>query len=510
MRKASALFLLMFIPMLIAAQEEEVVQFFYADGAVSSEGPMVNGKPDGYWRTFYPSGQLKSEGNRSNHLLDSLWKFYAEDGRVTQEITYSAEKKHGPRRTYDEEGNLQRVEFFAEDVRVDKIEEYYPSGKMRELIPIDTIGKGLEHGVGHEYDDEDGRVISVITYSNGYVRSRERINRKDKFNQRQGMWRTFHDNMVAHTEGKYKNDKKDGYWKEFDRQGNLVETLKYEMGILVPDPIELTKIDIRKKYHPNAQVKSVGSYLKGVEEGVHRFYTIEGVVESSKIYRNGKVVGEGVVDPEGRRQGDWVEYYDTGEVRSRGKYKDNRREGRWIFYYKDGKVEQEGDYRKGIPDGDWKWTHRNGATWREEVFYEGREDGLSVEYSDTGTVVAKGQYIDGEREGTWIIDVGEHREEGEYRLGQRSGTWKYFYRNEKLKFEGKYTDGREEGVHSQYYMSGQLKESGRYKFGEREGDWTFYNEDGTVRSVVTYERGAVMKVDGYRVPSSSTVNDQEQ
>jgi len=100
------------------------------------------------------------------------------------------------------------------------------------------------------------------------------------------------------------------------------------------------------------------------------------------------------------------------------------------------------------------------------------------------------------REGPWIIDVGEHREEGEYRLGERSGVWKYYYRNEKLKFEGKYTDGREEGTHSQYYMSGQLKVSGRYKFGEKEGDWVYYDEDGTQRSVVTYERGAVVKVDG--------------
>jgi antitoxin component YwqK of YwqJK toxin-antitoxin module len=209
-------------------------------------------------------------------------------------------------------------------------------------------------------DEEDGRIIEVNTYANGYLSGRERLNRKDKFGQRQGMWRTFHSNMVSHEEGRYRNDKKDGYWREYDESGNLVQTLKYENGLLIPEPTELARIDIKRTYHPNAQVKSVGSYLKGTEEGVHRFFSKEGVVESAKVFRAGKVVGEGVVDPEGRRQGKWKEYYDTGELSSEGSYKDNRREGEWVFFYRDGKEEQRGGYRKGLPDGDWRWLHHNG------------------------------------------------------------------------------------------------------------------------------------------------------
>ncbi|MCF8257170.1 MAG: hypothetical protein K9J06_06435 [Flavobacteriales bacterium] len=495
----STLLLFCLFPLLLMAQEAEIVRFYYPDGALSSEGPMVNGRPNGYWRTYYPSGSLKSEGNRSNHQLDSLWSFYAESGVLENEIFYGEDKRNGPARSYDETGSLARVELYRNDVRVDRVEEYYSNGKLRELTPIDSLGSGKEQGLGYEYDEQDGRVISVVTYANGYVRNRERINRKDKFNQRQGVWRTYHDNMVVYTEGKFRSDQKDGYWKEFDKNGNLVQTLKYDNGILIAEPEELAKIDIKKKYYPNAQVSSVGSYVKGVEEGVHRFYSMDGKVESARIYRVGKVIGEGIVDPEGKRQGEWKEFYETGELRSKGRYENNKREGRWVFYYRTGKVEQEGDYRKGLADGEWKWTHPNGMTWREEIFYEGKEEGLAVEYSDTGKVVAKGMYMDGEREGAWLIDVGEHREEGDYRLGQRSGVWKFHYHNNKLKFEGKYVDGREEGVHNQYYSTGQLKLSGRYKFGEMEGDWTEYSEDGTVRTIVTYERGMVVKVDGVNV-----------
>ena len=68
-----------------------------------------------------------------------------------------------------------------------------------------------------------------------------------------------------------------------------------------------------------------------------------------------------------------------------------------------------------------------------------------------------------------------------------------------MKFDGKYVADMEEGVHNQYFEKGKLKLTGRYKFGGKEGDWTEYNEDGTVRTVLTYERNVLVKVDGVGV-----------
>jgi antitoxin component YwqK of YwqJK toxin-antitoxin module len=63
--------------------------FHYPNGKVSSEGFMVNGQPDGYWKTFYEDGTLKSEGNRKNFLLDSAWRFYDDSGKIVVEINYA-------------------------------------------------------------------------------------------------------------------------------------------------------------------------------------------------------------------------------------------------------------------------------------------------------------------------------------------------------------------------------------------------------------------------------------
>ena len=61
---------------------QEIKQFFYPDGSVSSEGTMVNGKPDGYWKSYYQDGTLKSVGKRTNFQLDSIWCFYDEHGNL--------------------------------------------------------------------------------------------------------------------------------------------------------------------------------------------------------------------------------------------------------------------------------------------------------------------------------------------------------------------------------------------------------------------------------------------
>ncbi len=50
--------------------------FRYGNGAISSKGYLMNGKPDKYWISYYPNGIVKSEGNRKNFLLDSVWIFY--------------------------------------------------------------------------------------------------------------------------------------------------------------------------------------------------------------------------------------------------------------------------------------------------------------------------------------------------------------------------------------------------------------------------------------------------
>lgn len=472
-------------------------KFYFKNGKVSSEGTLRDGKPDGYWKTYYENGNLKSEGDRVDYELSGPWKFYNESGVITLEIGYEGGKKNGLRK-YFEEGKLVKQESYKNDLKDGLTTTYYPSGKVHETV---NYVEGRETGIAYEYAEDDGRIISMVTYKNGYVNKKEEINRIDKFGQKQGKWIEFYDNMNPKWEGKFRNDKKDGYFKDYTEEGSLITTTKWKDGILIPDPEELAKLDIKKQYYPDATPKFIGSYNKEVPEGVHRFYSEEGEITASKIFRKGVLMGEGIVDAEGKRQGPWKEYFETGELRSEGEYKDGKRVGPWKHYHANGKIEQTGKYIDGLPDGEWKWYFASGTLRREETYYKGKEDGTSIEYNDTSKIVTKGDYVEGLREGPWVIDVNDHREEGTYRDGQMHGDWKFFDDEGTLVFEGTFVDGQPDGKHTWYYHgSGKVKERGKYIIGSKEGDWVKYFEDGTIMQTITHKNGVETAIDGVKIP----------
>ncbi|MBK9046699.1 MAG: hypothetical protein IPL74_08345 [Bacteroidetes bacterium] len=77
---------------IVTAQETGTVNpngfniFYYPNGAKSSEGNLLNGKPDGIWKAYHENGNLKSEGNRVNGKLEGAWSFLMRMGQRQQSI----------------------------------------------------------------------------------------------------------------------------------------------------------------------------------------------------------------------------------------------------------------------------------------------------------------------------------------------------------------------------------------------------------------------------------------
>ena len=80
------------------------VQYFFESGRVSSEGWMVNNKPDLEWKSYYESGNIKSIGKRKNGELDSIWEFYSETGLREKATTYKNGLRNGKETIFDTKG----------------------------------------------------------------------------------------------------------------------------------------------------------------------------------------------------------------------------------------------------------------------------------------------------------------------------------------------------------------------------------------------------------------------
>ncbi|GAB5538124.1 MAG: hypothetical protein Salg2KO_02270 [Salibacteraceae bacterium] len=485
--------------------------FYFDNGQKSSEGNLQNGKPEGYWKNYYPSGQIKSEGNRLNNQLDSTWIFYTEEGVKKQEIAYENGLRNGVSKKYSIEGFLVSTTPYANDTVHGLKRTYHENGAVKAEIPF---VQGAENGIAYEYN-EAGEIINLRFYKNGILTKQQGINRRDSDGLKKGPWKVFDDEKNVLEEGEYRSGEKDGYWKNYTAKGELIETTKFEEGKQITDAEELSSLDVKERYYTEGdaegQLKFRGTYRESMKHGTHLWFDEQGEIDSAKVYRNDQLIAEGDMTRGGLRENEWIlYYYPTGELKAVGSYSGGYKTGSWEYYFKDGTLEQKGKYdQKGRPDGDWKWYYESGNLLREETFKNGVENGWLIEYSDSGNVITKGEFIGGKEEGEWLYEIGDHQEIGTYEYGVKTGVWKHTYINSgRLKYEGEYFDDLQQGKHIWYYPSGKKMLEGKYVSGIKDGNWSRYYEDGSTMISIEYSSGREVKVDGVKMKETTSGSDE--
>jgi antitoxin component YwqK of YwqJK toxin-antitoxin module len=511
-RKSIFLFLFLFYSGLIIGQDDIIPngynKFYFPSGELSSEGSLRDGKPDGFWKTYFENGKIKSEGNRLDYLLDGKWKFYTEEGIISNTINYQSDKKNGFSEEFDEEGILYKKSYFIDDIK-DSIETtYYTNGAIHTEI---NFVDGLEDGIAFEYASNDGRIITIWKYKKGYLRSTEKINRFDKADRKQGKWKVYYNDGIIRSDGYYKDGKKNGVFKEYDTKGSLIEINKFDEDVIDDEAEESVILDIRSTYYEDGTIKTIGTYKEGKKEGTHRVYDKNGIIIDGFIYKEGIIIGKGIIDEQGFYQGTWKFYFNQDTLQSEGEYEDSKKEGKWTYYYPNGKVKQIGKFKNGKPSGSWYWYYEDGVLHREESYYKGKEDGHSIEYDELENVITEGEYIDGYKEGEWYYKVGDTEEIGSYKDGEKYGKWIIKYDNDKINFKGSFVDGRAQGKHKFYYRNGSIKKYGKYKFGYKDGNWKTYDKEGKLLITITFKRGVEVKIDGVKIsPQSIDLDDIDE
>ncbi len=143
---------------------------------------------------------------------------------------------------------------------------------------------------------------------------------------------------------------KNGYYKVFDKQSNLIQEKTY---------VNDTLNGMEKNYHSNGKISSDFKWVKGEKNGVEKNYDI-----------NGKIEGEFIIE--------------------KGKYN-----GPFKYYFSDGKVKQEGKFINDNIEGELKTYYENGQLKEIVIMVSTKENGSFVEYYPNGKIKAKGSYKDG-------------------------------------------------------------------------------------------------------------------
>ncbi|MDA7803462.1 hypothetical protein N8987_02650 [Crocinitomix sp.] len=263
---------------------------------------------------------------------------------------------------------------------------------------------------------------------------------------------------------------------------------------------ELVIIDLYKGYYPNGKIKLVGGLDNGQKNGIYREYDEEGNIINGYIYQKDTLIAEGIISGYGIYEGEWTYYFKSGAVKAKGAYENSKKEGKWKYYYSNGKLEQEGTFKDNKQSGNWSWYYSNGQLKRKEFYNKDQLlDGTVYEYDSLGNEMTKGDYYNGLQEGDWFYHVGDFKEVGSYSLGYQNGVWRSYYKNGKIAFVGEYNEGEPVGKHVYYYQSGLTKKEGKYLGGEKHGKWRTYDRMGIQTQEIVYKRGEIYRIDGLKI-----------
>ena len=398
---------------------------------------------------------------------------------------------------YNEKGILITEENFINNTKQGKARYFYETGEVKKEMQFDN---NIETGTAYEFG-KDGRLITIEEFKGGRSITNEEINRFDENGNKTGKWIEYYSTNKIKKEENYRNGIKDGIVKEYDENGNLKALVQFNNGEENDSVQEFVFIDIRTEYYDNGQPKLVGGYANEKKQGIFREYDRDsGKIINSYIYDQDVKLSEGIIDNYGIYKGKWKIFYKTGELKEEGEFIEGIKEGEWKYYYSNGVLEQKGKYVKGKTHGAWIWYYPNSKKHREEIFRYGKEEGLVLEYDSLGKVITSGEYISGLKEGNWYYDLGDHLETGKYTGGERDSDWEYVFKeNGKTAFKGKYKNGLAEGKHTYYYKNGKIDMQGKYKNGLKHGAWTKYDPDGTVNFIITYKNGVEVAYDGQKL-----------
>jgi antitoxin component YwqK of YwqJK toxin-antitoxin module len=96
-------------------------------------------------------------------------------------------------------------------------------------------------------------------------------------------------------------------------------------------------------------------------------------------------------------------YFPDGKtVFTKSDFVDGKQHGEYIEYFQNGNVNYKYSFKNGIEDGEWIWNNEAGQLLKKENYKDGQLNGEWITYYDNGQIRVKGQFENGEEVGEWF------------------------------------------------------------------------------------------------------------
>ena len=279
----------------------------------------------------------KIEGIKENVFSDGEFKFRLEDGVVTEALK-TIETAHNTTvaKIFDEEGNLLTIIFFSSDENL-RFYRYYDEN-LNLAIDINCI---------------DGKCIQKGYYSDkklAYIKEGKLTENLDILTN--GKYTEYYKNGQIKIQGSYKEGMRNGEFKTFLKNGKSAGFIIYKDGKII-------KSTLVKAMKDNASFSPVTDIYYKLEDS-HTLRKVD--------YENGLLRIYFIYNKDGIPDGESVEYYEEGNIKSIIPFRNNMVEGLTITYYENGNIDEEVNYKNDKMNGEAKSYDENGKLNGRTIF----------------------------------------------------------------------------------------------------------------------------------------------
>ena len=448
--------------------------------------------------------------------------------------------------------NLEKIEGISEDIYTDGEFVF----ELKNAV-INSASKNIEKKPDifiSKVFDKDGNLLNIVFLANSDEGTfLHRVLNKDL----NLVTETYSINEKCIQKGYY-NDKKLAYIRE----GKLIEDYN-----LLPNGKYV-------EYYKNGNIKLQGNYKKGRRDGEFKTFLKNGKSAGSVIYKDGKIIKSTLIkamkdnasfslvtdityildtshtikkvdfengllktyfifDKNGVSNGNSIEYYEEGNIKSIIPFKNNIVDGLTISYYENGNIKEEVHYKNDKMNGEAKSYDENGKLNGRTIF---KDDIKLEEEVHKENEILKNTFKNGEVVKQDICSLNGNIKERRVLNGNEM-EYSSFYENGNVKqkiltkdkviikeqlyarngdimlnsffsMDGKpikevfeyYPDGKLfrkitsinemlDGDYLEYYANGNLKNKAFFKNDKQEGEYIAYYKNGAIMQKVLYKNG---------------------
>jgi antitoxin component YwqK of YwqJK toxin-antitoxin module len=540
---------------------------YYDGDIVKAEYTLLNGEINGEFKVYHYNGKLMKVGSYTNGLEDGLFQEYDDEGKLIAEYVMSKGKKNGVLKIY-EDGKIDVSTAYKDGVRHGEYIEYYyndETGNLQlkqignylnnekngtwelflvdennteNLLKFENYSRGIRNGA---FQDIRGDSLIIGNYKNDLLSGEYKVYLDPVRMFFGGTIRTDTAELTLLTKGYFYEDRKTGYWKNYDftntlrsegmfRNGQEIGEWKYYYTNWGDDSVKSNPYS-KQLYlilnYSNGKLEGKStrySYLEQKEfpcSEIHenkspldtcKRFVFEKVLET-KFYKNDKLNGPFELRDSVNRiiakgnfkddlkDGEWVQSYSYKNVDDeiyfiyqKGNYTKDKRDGKWIQYYTEGKITETFNYKNGELHGEYIALNNHNKPREKKYFNHGKLTEL-ITYDSLGIKPIKKYEIYDYKNNSFKCRRTVYAENW-------YSSQEYFVKNEDeinhnyfellfRLFVGEFSDGTKgykDGIFNLFNSENQPIVTGEYYKEDRIGLWTFYYYDQNVKIQANYSQ----------------------